>query len=291
MNITFIGLGVMGYPMAGHLAKQDGFEVTVYNRTTSKARQWVNEYPGTMSEDIPGAVSTADVVITCVGADPDLRALYTGGEGIIANAPEGALLLDHTTASASVTRELAEAASSRNQHWIDAPVSGGEQGAENGQLTIMCGGEKAGFERAQPVLDCYGKVSHYMGEAGSGQLTKMVNQITVAGLLEGLAEGIHFAEQAGLDTEAVIGAISGGAAQSWQMDKRADTMIAGEYNHGFAVDWMRKDLAICLSEARERGATLPAAALIDQFYGDVQALGGGRWDTSSLLERLRNRSD
>jgi 3-hydroxyisobutyrate dehydrogenase len=291
MNITFIGLGVMGYPMAGHLAKQDGFEVTVYNRTTSKARQWVNEYPGTMSEDIPGAVSTADVVITCVGADPDLRALYTGGEGIIANAPEGALLLDHTTASASVTRELAEAASSRNQHWIDAPVSGGQQGAENGQLTIMCGGEKAGFERAQPVLDCYGKVSHYMGEAGSGQLTKMVNQITVAGLLEGLAEGIHFAEQAGLDTEAVIGAISGGAAQSWQMDKRADTMIAGEYNHGFAVDWMRKDLAICLSEARERGATLPAAALIDQFYGDVQALGGGRWDTSSLLERLRNRSD
>jgi 3-hydroxyisobutyrate dehydrogenase len=226
-----------------------------------------------------------------VGADPDLRALYTGGEGIIANAPEGALLLDHTTASASVTRELAEAASSRNQHWIDAPVSGGQQGAENGQLTIMCGGEKAGFERAQPVLDCYGKVSHYMGEAGSGQLTKMVNQITVAGLLEGLAEGIHFAEQAGLDTEAVIGAISGGAAQSWQMDKRADTMIAGEYNHGFAVDWMRKDLAICLSEARERGATLPAAALIDQFYGDVQALGGGRWDTSSLLERLRNRSD
>jgi len=291
MNITFIGLGVMGYPMAGHLAKQDGFEVTVYNRTTSKARQWVNEYPGTMSEDIPGAVSTADVVITCVGADPDLRALYTGGEGIIANAPEGDLLLDHTTASASVTRELAEAASSRNQHWIDAPVSGGQQGAENGQLTIMCGGEKAGFERAQPVLDCYGKVSHYMGEAGSGQLTKMVNQITVAGLLEGLAEGIHFAEQAGLDTEAVIGAISGGAAQSWQMDKRADTMIAGEYNHGFAVDWMRKDLAICLSEARERGATLPAAALIDQFYGDVQALGGGRWDTSSLLERLRNRSD
>ena len=290
MNITFIGLGVMGYPMAGHLAKHDGFEVTVYNRTASKARQWTSNYPGGMDESIAGAVSKADAVVTCVGADPDLRSLFRGDDGIIANTPEGALLLDHTTASATVTRELAEAASSRNQHWVDAPVSGGQQGAQNGQLTIMCGGEKASFERAQPVLDCYGKVSHYMGEVGSGQLTKMVNQITVAGLLEGLAEGIHFAEQAGLDTEAVIGAISGGAAQSWQMDNRAATMITGEYNHGFAVDWMRKDLAICLSEARERGATLPAAALIDQFYGDVQAQGGGGWDTSSLLERLRNRS-
>ncbi|TDT41613.1 3-hydroxyisobutyrate dehydrogenase [Halospina denitrificans] len=290
MNITFIGLGVMGYPMAGHLAKRDGFEVTVYNRTASKARQWTSDYPGAMDESIAGAVSNADVVITCVGADPDLRSLFRGDGGIIANTPEGALLLDHTTASATVTRELAEAASSRNLHWVDAPVSGGQQGAQNGQLTIMCGGDKASFERAQPVLDCYGKVSHYMGEVGSGQLTKMVNQITVAGLLEGLAEGIHFAEQAGLDTGAVIGAISGGAAQSWQMDNRAGTMIAGEYNHGFAVDWMRKDLAICLSEARDRGATLPAAALIDQFYGDVQAQGGGGWDTSSLLERLRNRS-
>lgn len=290
MNITFIGLGVMGYPMAGHLAKHDGFEVTVYNRTTSKARQWKDEYPGAMDERIASAVSGADVVVTCVGADPDLRSLFSGQDGIIANAPEGALLVDHTTASATVTRELAEEASARKQHWVDAPVSGGQQGAENGQLTIMCGGERADYERARPVLDCYGKVSHYMGAVGSGQLTKMVNQITVAGLLQGLSEGIHFAEQAGLDTEAVIGAISGGAAQSWQMDNRADTMIAGEYNHGFAVDWMRKDLAICLSEARERGATLPAAALIDQFYGDVQALGGGRWDTSSLLERLRNRS-
>ena len=290
MNITFIGLGVMGYPMAGHLAKRDGFQVTVYNRTTSKARQWIDEYPGAMNDSIADAVKDADIIVTCVGADPDLRSLFTGPEGIISNAPDGVLILDHTTASATVTRELAEQASSHNQHWVDAPVSGGQQGAENGQLTIMCGGDRSDFERAQPVLDCYGKVSHYMGAVGSGQLTKMVNQITVAGLLEGLAEGIHFAEQAGLDTEAVIGAIGGGAAQSWQMDNRADTMIAGEYNHGFAVDWMRKDLAICLSEARERGATLPAAALIDQFYGDVQALGGGRWDTSSLLERLRKRS-
>ena len=291
MNITFIGLGVMGYPMAGHLAAQNELKVTVYNRTAAKARQWTETYPGTMDGRIASAVSNADIVITCVGADPDLRALFLGEDGIIANAPEGALLLDHTTASATVTRELAEDACSPNQHGVDAPVSGGQQGAEKGQLTIMCGGERTSYERARPVMDCYGKVSHYMGPVGSGQLTKMVNQITVAGLLEGLAEGIHFAEQAGLDSEAVIEAISGGAAQSWQMDNRADTMIAGEYNHGFAVDWMRKDLAICLSEARERGATLPAAALIDQFYGDVQALGGGRWDTSSLLERLRNRSD
>lgn len=290
MNITFIGLGVMGYPMAGHLAGQDGFSVTVFNRTESKAEQWVSEHPGVMSQSVADAVRGADTVITCVGADPDLRSLFIGPDGIIANAPENALILDHTTASASITRELAEAASSRSQHWIDAPVSGGQQGAEKGQLTIMCGGERDSFERARPVLECYGKVSHYMGPVGSGQLTKMVNQITVAGLLEGLAEGIHFAEQAGLDTSAVIRAISGGAAQSWQMDNRADTMIAGEYDHGFAVDWMRKDLAICLAEARERGATLPAAALIDQFYGDIQALGGGRWDTSSLLERLRNRS-
>lgn len=290
MRITFIGLGVMGYPMAGHLAEQEGFEVTVFNRTASKAQQWNGEYPGAVRDTVAQAVKGAEAVITCVGADQDLRSLYTGDEGIIANAPEGALLLDHTTASAAVTRELAEHASSRNQSWVDAPVSGGQQGAEKGQLTIMCGGDQTAFERARPILECYGKISHHMGAVGSGQLTKMVNQITVAGLLEGLAEGIHFAEQAGLDTEAVIGAISGGAAQSWQMDNRADTMISGEYNHGFAVDWMRKDLAICLAEARECGATLPTAALIDQFYGDVQALGGGRWDTSSLLERLRSRS-
>jgi len=290
MKTAFIGLGVMGYPMAGHLAQHGDLEVRVYNRTTEKATRWSRTYSGTCATTIPEAVSGVDAVITCVGADPDLKALYAGDGGIIANAPEGALLIDHTTASATVTRELAKSATERGQYWVDAPVSGGQQGAENGQLTIMCGGERTAFDRASPILECYARVAHYMGPVGNGQLTKMVNQITVAGLLEGLAEGIHFAEQAGLDTEAVIGAISGGAAQSWQMDNRAGTMIAGEYNHGFAVDWMRKDLDICLSEARQSGASLPAAALIDQFYSDVQALGGGRWDTSSLLERLRNRS-
>lgn len=290
MKTAFIGLGVMGYPMAGHLANQEDLEVTVYNRTSEKAREWRRTYPGIHAGTIAEAVSGVDAVITCVGADPDLRALYTGKEGIFANAPEGTLLIDHTTASATVTRELAEIASERNQHWVDAPVSGGQQGAENGQLTIMCGGPRRAFDRASPILECYARVAHYMGPVGNGQLTKMVNQITIAGLLEGLAEGIHFAEEAGLDTQAVIGAISGGAAQSWQMENRADTMIAGAYNHGFAVDWMRKDLDICLSEARKSGASLPAAALIDQFYSDVQALGGGRWDTSSLLERLRDRA-
>lgn len=291
MKTAFIGLGTMGYPMAGHLSRHEDLEVTVYNRTPEKARDWERTYPGTRAETIAEAVSGVDAVVTCVGADSDLRNVYTGAGGIIANAPEGTLLIDHTTASASVTKELAEAASARVQRWVDAPVSGGQQGAENGQLTIMCGGDRSAFDQASAILECYARVAHYMGPAGNGQLTKMVNQITVAGLLEGLAEGLHFAEKAGLDTQAVIGAISGGAAQSWQMDNRADTMIAGEYNHGFAVDWMRKDLDICLSEARENGASLPAAALIDQFYSDVQALGGGRWDTSALLERLRHRSD
>ncbi|PAU80935.1 oxidoreductase [Halovibrio salipaludis] len=290
MQIAFIGLGVMGFPMAGHLARHDGFSVRVYNRTGEKARAWARDYPGETAEGIAQAVMDADAVVTCVGADPDLRALYTGEHGIIANVPEGALLIDHTTASASVTRELAEEAAKAGHSWVDAPVSGGQKGAENAQLTIMCGGERGAFDRALPVLNCYGKAVHYMGGAGHGQLTKMVNQITVAGLLQGLSEGLHFAEEAGLDPASVVQAISGGAAQSWQMDNRAQTMIEGEYNHGFAVDWMRKDLGICIAEARNNGASLPVAALVDQFYSDVQNLGGGRWDTSALLERLRANS-
>ncbi|WP_295719453.1 NAD(P)-dependent oxidoreductase [uncultured Halovibrio sp.] len=290
MQIAFIGLGVMGFPMAGHLARHDGFSVRVYNRTEEKAQDWARDYPGETAEGIGQAVVDADAVVTCVGADPDLRALYTGEYGIIANAPEGALLIDHTTASASVTRELAEQAAKAGHSWVDAPVSGGQKGAENAQLTIMCGGERGAFDRALPVLNCYGKAVHYMGGAGHGQLTKMVNQITVAGLLQGLSEGLHFAEEAGLDPASVVQAISGGAAQSWQMDNRAQTMIEGEYNHGFAVDWMRKDLGICIAEARNNGASLPVAALVDQFYSDVQNLGGGRWDTSALLERLRANS-
>ncbi|XOZ34331.1 NAD(P)-dependent oxidoreductase [Halomonadaceae bacterium KBTZ08] len=290
MQIAFIGLGVMGFPMAGHLAGDDGLSVKVYNRSPDKAQAWTRAYPGESRERIADAVTGADAVITCVGADPDLRELYTGDSGIIANAPKGALLIDHTTASASVTRELAQKAADSDQSWVDAPVSGGQQGAENGQLTIMCGGERSAFDRALPLLNCYGKAVHYMGEAGHGQLTKMVNQITVAGLLQGLSEGLHFAETAGLDPASVVQAISGGAAQSWQMDNRGQTMIEGEYNHGFAVDWMRKDLGICMAEARNNGASLPVTALVDQFYSDVQNLGGGRWDTSALLERLRANS-
>ncbi|MGM0449853.1 MAG: NAD(P)-dependent oxidoreductase [Pseudomonadota bacterium] len=290
MQIAFIGLGVMGYPMAGHLARHDGFSVRVFNRTASKAQSWEQAYPGNAVERIADAVAGADIVATCVGADSDLRQLYTGDDGIIANAPRGALLIDHTSASASVTRELAALAGERDHNWVDAPVSGGQQGAENAQLTIMCGGERTAFDRALPVLNCYGKAVHYMGGVGHGQLTKMVNQITVAGLLQGLSEGLHFAEEAGLDPASVVQAISGGAAQSWQMDNRAQTMIEGEYDHGFAVDWMRKDLSICIDEARYNGASLPVAALIDQFYADVQNLGGGRWDTSALLERLRANS-
>ncbi|WP_077531204.1 NAD(P)-dependent oxidoreductase [Vreelandella utahensis] len=290
MQIAFIGLGVMGFPMAGHLARHDGFSVRVYNRTDEKAQAWARDYPGDTAERVVEAVAGADAVVTCVGADPDLRALYTGEQGIIANAPTGAVLIDHTTASASVTRELAELAGEAGHSWVDAPVSGGQQGAENGQLTIMCGGERTAFDRALPVLNCYGKAVNYMGGVGHGQLTKMVNQITVAGLLQGLSEGLHFAEEAGLDPASVVQAISGGAAQSWQMDNRAQTMIEGEYDHGFAVDWMRKDLGICIAEARNNGASLPVAALVDQFYSDVQNLGGGRWDTSALLERLRANS-
>lgn len=288
MQISFIGLGVMGYPMAGHLSTLEDLQLRVWNRSPDKSRRWAEDYPGSIAESLSDAAAGADLIITCVGADPDLEALYLGPDGIIANASPGALLIDHTTASAQMARTLAERASIKQLMWLDAPVSGGQLGAEKGQLSIMCGGQKAAFERAKPVLQVYAKAINHLGDAGAGQLTKCVNQIAVAGVLQGLAEGLHFAEQAGLDREAVLQVISRGAAQSWQMDNRAATMLSEDYNHGFAVDWMRKDLAICLQEARHNGAALPSTALIDQFYGDVQSLGGSRWDTSSLLARLRH---
>lgn len=285
-SVAFIGLGVMGYPMAGHLAAA-GYKVKVFNRTADKAIAWADKHEGEAAASIADAVTNAEFVLTCVGADPDLREIYHGPEGIIANAPPGATLIDHTTASASVAEELAHLALEVGQAFIDAPVSGGQQGAENGKLTIMCGGVQAAFDKARPLMECFARAVSLMGPSGSGQRTKMANQIAIAGLLQGLSEAVHFAEQSGLDVAAVLDVISKGAAQSWQMENRGATMIAGEYNHGFAVNWMRKDLDICLDEARKSGASLPVAALVDQFYSDVQAMGGGRWDTSSLLERLR----
>ena len=285
-NIAFIGLGVMGYPMAGHLANA-GLAVNVWNRSPEKASNWANDYSGEACTTIAEAVSKADVVLTCVGADPDLRQVFLGDAGIIANAPKGAVLVDHTTASAGIAEELYDAAASAGQSFLDAPVSGGQQGAEKGQLTIMCGGDQDAYNRVQKTLSLYAKALNLMGPAGSGQKTKMVNQIAIAGLVQGLSEAIHFAEQADLEVSRVIDVISKGAAQSWQMENRSATMIAGEFDHGFAVDWMRKDLAICLEEARRNGSKLPVAALVDQFYGDVQDMGGRRWDTSSLVQRLR----
>lgn len=285
-TVTFLGLGVMGFPMAGHLAGA-GFDVRVFNRTAVKSQQWTGQYKGTAYPDVASAVAGADVILTCVGADPDLLSLYEGPDGIIANSTPGAVLVDHTTASADVAEHLAAKAAEVGLGFVDAPVSGGQQGAENGQLTIMCGGSDSDFSHAKPVMNCYAKALNLMGPVGSGQKTKMVNQIAIAGLLQGLSEALHFAERAGLDAEKVVEVISQGAAQSWQMNNRAGTMLAGKFDHGFAVDWMRKDLSICLDEAERNGAALPATALIDQFYGDVQAMGGRRWDTSSLLERLR----
>lgn len=287
-NIAFIGLGVMGYPMAGHLANA-GLNVNVWNRSPDKARQWAHQYPGQARATIAETVSEAELVLTCVGADPDLNEIYFGPGGILENTPKGAVLVDHTTASAGIAERLHIAATAAGIQFLDAPVSGGQQGAENGQLTIMCGGNEGAFNSVRQVLGLYAKALNLMGPAGSGQKTKMVNQIAVAGLVQGLSEAIHFAEQADLDVSKVIDVISRGAAQSWQMENRSATMIAGEFDHGFAVDWMRKDLAICLEEARHNGARLPVAALVDQFYGDVQDMGGRRWDTSSLLQRLRKR--
>ncbi|MDY7116936.1 NAD(P)-dependent oxidoreductase [Halomonas sp. SSL-5] len=285
-TVAFIGLGVMGYPMAGHLVRA-GLDVRVFNRTESRAEAWVKEFGGSHHPTPSEAASGADLVLVCVGNDDDVRQVTTGEQGALSGMAEGSLLVDHTTASADLAEELDAACRERGIGFVDAPVSGGQQGAENGALTIMCGGDDADFARIEPVLGHYGRAVTLMGPAGSGQLTKMVNQICIAGLVQGLAEGLHFAEQAGLDRQRVVDVISKGAAGSWQMENRHGTMIDDEYEHGFAVDWMRKDLGICLEQARRLQARLPVTALVDQFYADVQVMGGGRWDTSSLLRRLR----
>ena len=279
---TFLGLGVMGYPMAGHLAAA-GHEVTVWNRTASKASAWAEQHGGTAAETVEAAVAEADFVMACLGDDPDVRAV---AEQAIPAMKPGAILIDHTTASAELARELDQDAREAGIGFLDAPVSGGQAGAENGQLTIMCGGEADTFQRAEPVMDAYAKAMSLIGPAGAGQLCKMVNQICIAGIVQGLSEGLHFAKRSGLDPELVIGAISKGAAQSWQMEYRWKTMVEDTFDYGFAIDWMRKDLRITLEEARRNGARLPVAALVDQFYADVQAMGGNRWDTSSLIARL-----
>ena len=285
-KVAFLGLGVMGYPMAGHLKNKGGHDVTVYNRTAAKAEKWAKEHGGSHAATPAEAAKGADFVFCCVGNDDDLRSVTTGPDGAFSTMKKGAIFVDNTTASAAVARELDEAARAGRFGFVDAPVSGGQAGAENGVLTVMCGGSQADFDTAKPVIDAFARMVGLMGPAGAGQLTKMVNQICIAGLVQGLSEGIHFARKAGLDVEGVIDVISKGAAGSWQMENRHKTMNAGKYDHGFAVDWMRKDLGICLEEANRNGAALPVTALVDQFYKDVQAMGGNRWDTSSLLARL-----
>ena len=285
MKLAFLGLGVMGAPMARHLAAV-GHDVTVYNRSPAKAAAWVAAHGGRSADTAAAAADGADVVLACVGADADLRAVTLGADGAFAAMAPGAVFIDHTTVSAAIARELAEAGTARGLHVVDAPVSGGQAGAENGALTIMCGGTAEAFARAEPVIAAYARRIGHMGPAGSGQLTKMVNQLCIAGVLQGLAEGLAFGTAAGLDIGQVVAVISKGAAQSWQMENRAATMAKGDYDFGFAVDWMRKDLGLALDEARRLGASLPLAALVDQFYADVQAMGGGRQDTSSLLRRL-----
>ncbi|MEM8986348.1 MAG: NAD(P)-dependent oxidoreductase [Pseudomonadota bacterium] len=286
---AFIGLGVMGFPMAGHLAAA-GYSVTVYNRTHAKAEDWVTQHAGTAAETPAAAAAGADIVFACVGNDDDVRAVTTGSDGAFQAMAKGAIFVDHTTTSAALARELYAAAEQEGFHFIDAPVSGGQAGAENGALTVMIGGDEAAAARAAPAIDAYAKQQRRLGPSGAGQLAKMVNQICIAGLVQGLSEAMHFAKAANLDAKAVTDVISGGAAQSWQMDNRAKTMVDGEFEFGFAVDWMRKDLGYVLDEARRNGAHLPVTALVDQFYAEVQSLGGGRWDTSSLialLEKLR----
>lgn len=285
MQVAFLGLGVMGYPMAGHLQKA-GHQVTVYNRTRAKADAWAAEFGGKAASTPREAAAGQAIVFACVGNDDDLRAITLGDDGAFAGMSAGALFVDHTTASAEVARELGAVAHSRQLGFMDAPVSGGQQGAENGALTVMVGGTPADFETAAPVIDAYARACTLMGEVGAGQLTKMVNQICIAGLVEALSEGLSFARAAGLDAHKVVDVISKGAAQSWQMENRYKTMLDDHFTHGFAVDWMRKDLAICLAEARKNGAALPITATVDQLYGEVQAMGGGRWDTSSLFARL-----
>jgi 3-hydroxyisobutyrate dehydrogenase-like beta-hydroxyacid dehydrogenase len=282
MKLAFLGLGVMGYPMAGHLQAK-GHTVTVYNRTTAKAEAWAKQYGGAFSADIAGAVAGAEIVMMCVGNDNDLMEV---GQIALAAMASGTVLVDHTTASADAARTLNKMAASKGIGFIDAPVSGGQAGAVNGQLTVMCGGDQATFDKAKPVMDCYAKATTLLGASGAGQLTKMVNQICIAGLVQALSEGLAFAEKAGLDGNQVLDVISKGAAQSWQMENRGRTMLKREFNFGFAVDWMRKDLSIVLDEARRNGARVPVTALVDQFYGDVQKAGGSRFDTSSLITRL-----
>ncbi len=286
MKVAFLGLGVMGYPMAGHLAA-GGHEVTVYNRTAAKAERWTGEHGGGRAETPAEAARGREIVFACVGDDPSVREVVAGEHGALHGMAEGAIVVDHTTASADIAREMAGALAARGVGFLDAPVSGGQAGAENGQLTVMVGGERDAFDRAAPVMDCYGKAVTLMGGVGSGQLCKMANQICIAGLVQGLAEGLNFAQRAGLDGDRTIDVISRGAAGSWQMENRGRTMCRDEYAFGFAVDWMRKDLRIAIAEARGNGALLPVAALVDQFYAEVQRLGGGRWDTSSLMHRLK----
>ena len=285
-KVAFLGLGVMGYPMAGHLATKGGHEVTVYNRTAAKAETWVAQFGGRSARTPRAAAQGQDFVMACVGNDNDLREVMLGKDGAFHGIAKGAILVDHTTASAEIARELHAEAKTRGFDFIDAPVSGGQAGAENGALTVMCGGDDAPFARADKVIAAYARACTLMGPPGAGQLAKMVNQICIAGLVQGLAEGLNFAKKAGLDIEKLIATISKGAAQSWQMENRYKTMVAGKFDFGFAVDWMRKDLAICLAEANRNGALLPTTALIDQFYAEVQTMGGRRWDTSSLIARL-----
>lgn len=286
MKVAFLGLGVMGFPMAGHLVKA-GHQVTVYNRTAAKAAQWVETHKGQAQPTPKAAAAGAEIVFACVGNDDDLRSVTTGPDGAFAGMAAGSIFVDHTTASADVARELGEAARGKGLHFLDAPVSGGQAGAENGKLTVMVGGDQASFDLAKPVIDAYAKSCVLMGPVGSGQLTKMVNQICIAGLVQGLSEAINFGQKAGLDIAKVVEVISKGAAQSWQMENRAHTMAEGKFEFGFAVDWMRKDLGIVLDEGRRNGAQLPVTALVDQFYADVQKMGGNRWDTSSLIARLQ----
>ena len=284
-KVAFLGLGVMGYPMARHLQAK-GHEVTVYNRNAAKSAKWVSEFGGRAAATPKEAAEGQDIVFACVGNDDDLRSVTIGPDGAFAGLGQGAVFVDHTTASAEVARELHAEAESRGFAFIDAPVSGGQAGAENGLLTVMCGGDAEPFARVEPVIASYARACRLLGPVGSGQLAKMMNQICIAGIVQGLAEALHFGKRAGLDVEAVVEVISKGAAQSWQMENRYKSMNAGQFEFGFAVDWMRKDLGICLDEARNNGAKLPLTALVDQFYADVQAMGGNRWDTSSLIARL-----
>lgn len=285
-KLAFLGLGVMGAPMAGHLQKA-GHEVTVYNRTASKAEDWAKTYGGQAAATPREAAQGAECVMACVGNDDDLRSVCIGDDGAFSGMDAGAIFVDHTTVSAAVTRELYAAADAAQISFVDAPISGGQAGAENAQLSIMCGGDQGAFDRALPVMEVYSKICRRIGDSGAGQMTKMCNQIAIAGVVQGLSEALHFAEKAGLDGRAVVEVISQGAAGSWQMANRYETMLDNEFDHGFAVDWMRKDLGICLDTADETGASLPITALVDQFYKDVQKIGGGRWDTSSLIQRLR----